>query len=169
MITVRNNLDGLMHQSGMKAHLFFSATHRVSRRWKPSCQFYTTADTLVSSLLLPPRLLDTVCFALLYLCTWPIHSISSTTLNSPQICTVQPIPFLWYSDSLAFSPPLLPNQSPVGLEVLKTISQSPALLAACLSCLSLLSPSLSPLTPTQFSLLPTFSPFTSSNKSSAST
>lgn len=113
-----------MRQSSVKAHLFFSATHRGSRRWKHSCQLYTQADTLVSPPLSssPLCLLDTDGFALLYLCTWPIHSISSNTLSSTQICTSQPIPFLWSSHSRAFSPPLLPNHSPVDLEVLKTIS-----------------------------------------------
>lgn len=78
-----------------------------------------------------------------------IHSISSTTLNTTQICTVQPFPFSMILSLTCLLPPLLPNQSPVDSEVLKTISQSPALLASFLSCLSLLllfSPSSLPLT-----------------------
>lgn len=153
-----------MHQSGMKAHLFFSATPHVSRQWKPSCQFYTTADTLVSSFIFPHRLLDIYCFALLHLSTWPIHSqLHRSQLHTDLHCAT-------YSIALTcLLPPQLPNQSPVGLKVLKAISQSPALLASFLSRLSLLFPSFSHPTPIQVSLLSTFRPLTSYNKSSAFT
>lgn len=89
---MRDHPNALTRQSVVKAHLFFSAEHRASRRWKHSCQFDSPSRhaALSSS---PSRLSDIDCFALLYLCTWPIHSISSTVLQSSQIWTVQPIPF----------------------------------------------------------------------------
>lgn len=151
MMTESNNLRGLMHQSVKKAHLLSSAT-LLSPGGKSPPVMFTPAQAHRSPL--SSLLSDIDCggfflFPLLCLCTWPIHSISSTTLNTTQICTVQPFPFSMILSLTCLLPPLLPNQSPVDSEVLKTISQSPALLASFLSCLSLLllfSPSSLPLT-----------------------
>lgn len=140
MMTVRDNLHKLMHRSGKKAHLCFF--HHVSRQWKPLCQFYTTADTL-----LPSPLSSPVRHWLLLLCS--ISALDQSTLSAPPLSAPHRFALCNLSIFMILSltcllPPMLPDQSPVGLEVLKTISQSPTLLASFLSCLSLLFLSFSP-------------------------
>lgn len=130
--------------SGRNAHLFSSATHHVSRRWKPPAPSVRHAVLLSSLLVSPTRLLHVECFARLCLCTWPVHSISSTTLNSNSFCTVQPIPLC---DTLTHLPPPTAAE-PVTCRLRGTqkpfSNLLPSFLTSFLSCPSLMFLSFSP-------------------------
>lgn len=119
-----------MHQSGVKAHLFFSSVKALLSVLHH--RKHTGLPPLSSSPL------SLACFALLHLCTWPIHSISSSALS--KLHTFALWNLFHFHDALTHLPSPPAAAKPVTCRLRSTQSHFPISRPPCLILILSISP-----------------------------
>lgn len=168
MMTESDNLRGLMHQSVKKAHLLSSAT-LLSPGGKSPPVMFTPAQAHRSPLSCQTL---TVGFFFFFHCSvsaldHPLYQLHHSQHHTDLHCAT----FSIFYDTFTHLPSPPTAAKPVTCRLRGTQNHFPISRPPRLILILSISPTpiFTFLTPTHFSLLPTFSPFTSSNKSSAST